>query len=115
MEVDSNNFGITIKIDAVDEGSITLDLPREFIDAKKQDGKDEVFIVLIDNIETTYEESDTNQNHRTVTINFEEKDLTIDIIGTYVIPEFGTAAMMIIIIGIMVTVIVSKNRLQMKI
>ena len=115
MIVDSNDFGITIKVDAIDEGAITLDLPREFIDAKKQDGKDEVFIVLIDDIETTYEESNTNQNHRTITINFEEEDSTIDIIGTHVVPEFGTAVMMIIIIGFMSTLIISRNRLQMRV
>ena len=115
MEVDSNNFAITIKIKSADEGTITLDLPREFIDAKKQDGKDEVFIVLIDSIETTYEELDSTQIQRTVTINFEEGDSTIDIIGTHVVPEFGTITLMIIMIGIATTIIISKNKLQIKI
>ena len=115
MVVDSNNFAITIKIKSTDEGTITLDLPREFIDAKKQDGKDEVFIILIDSIETTYEELDSNQIQRTVTINFEEGDSTIDIIGTHVVPEFGTITLMIIMIGIATTIIISKNKLQIKI
>ena len=115
MTVDSNNFAITIKIESTDEGTITLDLPREFIDAKKQDGKDEVFIVLIDNIETIYEELDSNQIQRTITVNFEEGDSTIDIIGTHVVPEFGTIAIMIIMIGIATTIIISKNKLQIRI
>ena len=115
MVVDSDNFAITIKIKSVDEGTITLDLPREFIDAKKQDGGDEIFIVLIDSIETAYEELDSNQIQRTITINFEEGDSTIDIIGTHVVPEFGTITMMIIMIGIATTIIISKNKLQIKI
>ena len=115
MIVDSNNFAITIKIKSTDEGTITLDLPREFIDAKKQDGKDEVFIILIDSIETNYEELDSNQIKRTITINFEEGDSTIDIIGTHVVPEFGTITLMIIMIGIATTIIISKNKLQIKI
>ena len=115
MAVDSNNFAITIKIKSIDEGTLTLDLPREFIDAKKQDGKDEVFIVLIDNIETIYEELDSNQIQRTITVNFEEGDSTIDVIGTHVVPEFGTITIMIIMIGIATTIIISKNKLQIRI
>ena len=115
MIVDSNNFAMTIKIKSTDEGTITLDLPREFIDAKKQDGKDEVFIILIDSIETAYEELDSNQMQRTVAIDFEEGDSTIDIIGTHVVPEFGTITLMIIMIGIATTIIISKNKLQIKI
>ncbi|MGH1521743.1 MAG: PEFG-CTERM sorting domain-containing protein, partial [Nitrosopumilus sp.] len=76
---------------------------------------DEIFIVLIDSIETTYEELDSNQIQRTITINFEEGDSTIDIIGTHVVPEFGTITMMIIMIGIATTIIISKNKLQIKI
>ena len=113
MIVDSNNFAITIEIKSTDEGTITLDLPREFIDAKKQDGKDEVFIVLIDSIETTYEELDSNQIQRTITINFEEGDSTIDIIGTHVVPEFGTIAAMILAVAIISIIAVSaKSRLS---
>ena len=32
---------LIVQVDATDEGKITLDLPREFIGAEKQDGKDE--------------------------------------------------------------------------
>ena len=51
-----------IKIDASDEGKLVLDLPRKYIDAEKQNGKDEVFIILIekvngDIVETTYQET----------------------------------------------------------
>ena len=37
--IDPNIFGIILKIDSLDEGKIILDLPREFIDAEKQNGK----------------------------------------------------------------------------
>ena len=35
-----------MEINASDEGKIVLDLPRKYIDAEKQNGKDEVFIIL---------------------------------------------------------------------
>ena len=115
MVVDSSIFAIIVQIDATDEGTITLDLPREFIGAEKQDGKDDTFIILIDGIEVPYQESVVLTDSRVITINFEEGDSDIEIIGTYVVPEFGTIAMMILMIGIMATIIVAKNRFQIKI
>ena len=115
MIVDSEGFAIIVKIDAPDEGRITLELPREFIGAEKQDGKDDTFIILIDGIEVAYQESVVNSDFRVITINFEQGDSDIEIIGTYVIPEFGAIVMIILIVGIMVTVLVTRNKLQIKI
>ena len=111
IAVDSDNFSLVVEINSIEEGVIVLSLPREFIDAKKQDGKDETFIILIDNIEATYTESETEKDFRTIAINFEKGDSIIEIIGTYAIPEFSVV-LVIITIGIMATVIISKSKLQ---
>ena len=108
-------YAIIVQIDATDEGTITLELPREFIGAEKQNGKDDTFIILIDGIEVSYQESLVHQNSRVITINFEEEDSDIEIIGTYVVPEFGTIVMIILIVGIMTVIFASRNKLQIKI
>ena len=97
-----------------------MDLPRKYIDAEKQNGKDEVFIILIekqngDVIETTYKEETSHSEIRTITIDFEEGDSKIQVIGTYVIPEFGTIVMIILTVGIMASVLLTRNRFQIKI
>jgi len=120
ISIDQDIFGLVIKIDASDEGKLVLDLPRKYIDAEKQNGKDEVFIILIEKInneivETQYDEETSHSDLRTVTINFEEGDSQIQIIGTYVIPEFGTIVMIILIIGIMASILFTKNKFQIKI
>ena len=115
MIVDSDIFAVIVQIDATDEGSITLDLPREFIGAEKQDGKDDTFIILIDGIEIAYQESVVLTDSRVITIEFEQGDSDIEIIGTYVVPEFGTISMMILIVGIMMTVLVARTKFQIKI
>jgi len=115
MIVDTDIFAIIVQIDSTDEGTITLDLPREYIGAEKQDGKDDTFIILIDGIEVAYQESVVHSESRVITINFEEGDSDIEIIGTYVIPEFGTIAMMILIVGIMTVILASRNKFQIKI
>ena len=108
--VNSDIFGLVVKIDAPEDGVITIDLPREFIGAEKQNGKDEIFIILIDGIEVPYQESVVLSESRVITIEFEPGDSNIEIIGTYVIPEFGTIAMIILMIGISSTVLISRNR-----
>ncbi|HSG83147.1 MAG TPA: PEFG-CTERM sorting domain-containing protein, partial [Nitrosopumilus sp.] len=115
MIVDSDTFAVIVQIDATDEGSITLDLPREFIGAEKQDGKDDTFIILIDGIEVAYQESVVLADSRVITIEFEQGDSDIEIIGTYVVPEFGAIAMMILIVGILMTILVTRNKVQIKI
>ena len=114
ITVDSNNFALIVEIESNEEGVIALKLPREFIDAKKQDGKDETFIILIDGVEATYLESSTDAKSRTIAINFEKGDKVIEVIGTYAIPEFGTVVMAIITIGIMITVLASRNKFLIK-
>jgi predicted secreted protein with PEFG-CTERM motif len=39
-----------------------------------------------------------------------EDDYRIQIIGTYVIPEFGTIAIMILLVSIISVIILSKNK-----
>ncbi len=85
MTVDYNNFALIVQIESTDEGTISLDLFRKFIGAEKQDGKDDTFIVLIDGIEVAYQESAVHSDFRTVTINFEEGDNEIKIIGSFLI------------------------------
>ena len=120
ISIDKDIFGLVIKIDAPDEGKFVLDLPRKYIDAEKQNGKDEVFIILVekqngDIVETTYQESISNSDVRTITINFEEGDSQIQVIGTYVIPEFGTIVMIILTVGIMTSILLTKNKFQINV
>lgn len=110
MEIEYSSLALKVEIIATDEGTITLDLPREFIGAEKENGRDEIWIILIDNIPVSYSESGLQEDSRVITISFEEGDSDILVIGTYVVPEFGTVAMMIIlIIGVTATVLVFKG------
>jgi len=120
ISIDESIFGLVVQINTSDEGKIILDLPRTYIDAEKQNGKDEVFIILVEKqngnvVETTYNEETSHSEIRTLTINFEEGDSEIQIIGTYVIPEFGTIVMIILTVGIMASVLLTRNKFQINI
>ena len=85
MSIDRNDFSLTVVISSVSDGAISLDLPRGVIGAEKQDGKDDTFIILIDGIEVAYQESVVHSDSRVITINFEEGDSDIKILGTYIV------------------------------
>ncbi len=115
MLVDEEIFALIVIIESTDDGSISLEIPRYALDAKKQDETDDIFIIIIDGIEAPYQETITDSNSRVITINFEQGDSDIEIIGTTIIPEFGTIAMMILVIGIITTIFVTKNKFQIHI
>jgi len=115
MKINPEILGLDIDITAIDEGTIVLDLPRKFIDAEKQNGKDEEFIVIIDNVEVIHTETSSFSEIRTISIDFQKNDSKIQIIGTHVIPEFGTVVMIVLTLGIMASVLFTKNRFQIKI
>jgi predicted secreted protein with PEFG-CTERM motif len=115
IEIEPENLGLLVKINSLSDGKIILELPREFIDAEKQNGNDEKFIILINDVQTTYDQIRSESTIRTVGINFEKGDSEIQIIGTYVIPEFGTIVMIILTIGILASILLTKNKFQIKI
>ena len=115
IEIEPENLGLLVKINSLDDGKIILELPRESIDAEKQNGKDEKFIILIDDVQATYEEIQIDSTVREIGINFEKGDSEIQIIGTHVIPEFGTIVMIILTIGILASILLTKNKFQIKI
>jgi len=110
MIVDDKIFALIVIIESTGDGSLTLDLPRESIDATKLDGSDDLFIILIDGIEVIYDEAITNENTRTITIQFEQGDSDIEIIGTYIIPEFGAIASLILAVSIISVIILSTKK-----
>ena len=115
IQVDKDNYSLVVDFNIDAAGNLILSLPRESFDARTTDGTDDVFIVLITNIsgdtfEIEYEEMQTGSEYRTIKIPFVEGDYRVQIIGTYVIPEFGTIAIMILLVSIISVIILSKNK-----
>ena len=120
--LNQDNYSLLTEINADSNGNIVLKLPRENIESKTNDGVDEIFIILIsktgldseDFTEVQFEEIETGPDFRTVRIQFEEDDRWIKVIGTYVIPEFGTMVTMILLIAITTTIVMYKSKFSIK-
>ena len=108
---DLDAVSLLIDIEVINDGSITLTIPRSVLDATIND-KDDEFFVLVDGEEVDFEEISTLVD-RTLTIEFFAGSETIEIIGTFVIPEFGTIAAMILAVAIISIIAISaKSRLS---
>ncbi|MBT8172697.1 MAG: PEFG-CTERM sorting domain-containing protein [Nitrosopumilus sp.] len=108
-DVEANS--LIVSIDATSDGSLTLTIPRSVLDAT-MNGEDDDFFVLIDGEEVDFEET-TSEMNRVLTIAFPAGAEEIEIIGTFVVPEFGTIAAMILAVAIISIIAVSaKSRLS---
>jgi len=99
--INTNDNSIIINIDADDDGTLTIS-PS----SSTQKG---IFMVLVDGEES----DDAEINGNTVVVPFLAGSEQIEIIGTFVIPEFGTIAAMILAVAIISIVAISaKSRLS---
>ena len=116
ITLDKDSYSILIDTAMDANGYLQLQLPRGSFDSKKDNGVDDVFIILIkdknENVfEGLYEEIETTTSgFRIIKIILEPGDKSIEIIGTYVIPEFGTIVSMILLASLASVIIISKNR-----
>ena len=119
MNVD--RYSLLVKTTMDSNGNLILKLPRESFDAQS-DSKDNTFIILIskennepgDFVQIEYEEIATSSDYRTILIPLEEGDKWIEVIGTYVIPEFGSVVIIILVVAVSSAIIISKSRFSVR-
>ena len=119
MNVNQENLSLEISIATETDGNLNINLPRENIDSRTNDGKDTEFIILmyeensIIPIQTNYRIIEDSSEYRSIDIPVKNGDSKIEIIGTYVIPEFGAIATMVLAVAIVSIIAVSaKSRLS---
>jgi predicted secreted protein with PEFG-CTERM motif len=108
---DDEAHSLIVAIKTTSDGVLTITLPRALIDAKIN-AEDDSFFVLVDGEEVEFGETTTSTD-RTLTINFPDGAEQIEIIGSFVVPEFGTIAALVLAIAIISIIAVSaKTRLS---
>jgi predicted secreted protein with PEFG-CTERM motif len=105
---DSESATVTATISASSAGQLTLVFPRTVFDSMDSNGEDLDFIVFVDELETTAED-DFGEERRTLVIDFEQGSEQIDLVGTFLIPEFGAIAAVVLAVAI-VGIIVATTR-----
>jgi len=122
INMDLDRYSLLIETTVNTNGNLVLKLPRESFDAQKSNGKDNTFIILIskennepkDFVQVEYEEIATSSDYRTIRIPLEDGDKWIEVVGTYVIPEFGSVVIIILVVAISSAIIISKSRFSVR-
>jgi predicted secreted protein with PEFG-CTERM motif len=99
--INTKDNSVIVRINANNDGTITLSPSKAVLDG--------VFMVLVDDQEWDDVQYDGNK----VTVMFPAGTEKIELIGTFVVPEFGTIAVMILAVAIISIIAVSaKSRLS---
>jgi hypothetical protein len=67
---------------SADNGNLTIQIPRDVLDDKKQGNADEKFTVHVDGKDATFTETANTKTTRTLSIQFNKDAKVIDIIGS---------------------------------
>ena len=108
IKADIPSKSLIVSIQTTGNGQLTIDLPRALIDAKINNQTDDQFFVLNDGQEAQFTETKTTTD-RTLTIPFTDGTGQIEIIGTWIVPEFGTIAALVLAIAIISIIAVSAK------
>jgi len=97
---------LIIEIETYSDGELRITFPKDVIDTDE-----EGFFVLVDGMETNHDAVSNMENWNFV-IPFSNGSEEIEIIGTYVIPEFGTMVLLILVASISIIVVISTKNKQ---
>ena len=122
VTINKDHNSLLLELVSESNGELVVKLPRSSFDAIKSDGGVEIFIVLIGNnkndlenfVQVQYKEVETGTDFRSLQILFEKDDRWVEIIGTYVIPEFGSIAIIILVAAVSSAIIISKSKLSVR-
>ena len=110
IKANPESKSLIVSIQTTGDGLLTITMPRELIDAKKSDGTDDQFIVLNDGQQNSQANETMNTaTDRTMAIPFKNGTQQIEIVGTFVIPEYGPVAAMVLAIAIVSIIAISKR------
>ena len=121
INMSMDRYSLLVETTMDSNGNLILKLPRESFDAQSN-GEDNTFIILIskennepeDFVQVKYEEIATGSDYRTIRIPLEEGDKWVEVIGTYVIPEFGSIVIIILVVAVSSAIIISKSRFSVR-
>ncbi len=101
----SDDATLVVAVDASDDGELSITMNSDYITAFDDDS----YFVLVNNEEVWF-----SQDGNTLTIPFEAGTEKIEIVGSAVVPEFGTIAMVVLAVAIIsIIVITAKTKTQL--
>jgi len=96
----SDDATLVVAVDAPDDGELSITMNSNYITAFDDDS----YFVLVNNEEVWF-----SQDGSTLTIPFEAGTEKIEIVGSAVVPEFGTIAMVVLAVAIVSIIVITAK------
>ncbi len=109
IKADIQSKSLIVSIQTTGDGVLTITLPRALINATLPNGQDNKYYVLVDGQEADFQETSTTTTDRTLSIPFTDGTEEMEIVGTQIVPEFGSMVEIIITISIIGSIVISRR------
>jgi hypothetical protein len=109
VSAEADNSTLLVNVLSQSNGRLSIELPRNIIDSKKQGGVDDRYLVFLDGQVASPDEIKNDSQIRTLAIDFDKGTTQIEIAGSKILPEFGPLSALILTIAIAVIIAGSKK------
>lgn len=112
VTADTKNVMLIFEVEMNDDGVFTINLPRDFMDARVngREGDDDVYTIMLDG-QTEFPEENKDDGVRKLTIEVPVGTTEIAVVGTWMVPEFGIIAIFILAAAIGAIIVANKKSL----
>jgi len=106
ISAEADNATLLVNVLSQSNGKLSIELPRNIIDSKKEGDVDDRYIVFQDGQVTSPEEIVTNSQARILAIDFDKGIGQIEISGSKIMPEFGALSALVFAVSTAVMIVV---------
>lgn len=106
---EKDNISLLLNISSTSDGKLSIELPRNIIDSKKQGNVDDNYAVFVDGQYAAADEIRTTAQARTLMVAFDNGTSVIEITGTQLLPEFSTVVVAIFAVSMIGVILVTTK------
>jgi hypothetical protein len=110
ISAEADNATLLVNIVSQSNGKLSIELPRNIIDSKKEGNADDRYVVFQEGQVINAEEIKTDSQARTLAIDFDKGVGQIEISGSKILPEFGAVSALVLAIST-AAMIVARSKL----
>ena len=112
ISAEADNATLLVNVLSQSNGRLSIELPRNIIDSKKEGNVDDQYMVFQDGQFTNPEEVKTDSQARTLAIDFDKGTSQIEISGSKIMPEFGPVSALVLTVSTLAMIILTRLKLH---
>jgi hypothetical protein len=112
ISAEADNATLLVNVLSQSNGRLSIELPRNIIDSKKEGNVDDQYMVFQDGQVTNSEEVKIDSQARTLAIDFDKGTGQIEISGSKIMPEFGPVSALVLALSTVAMIVLTRLKLH---